>query len=1689
MRPACKPSPLGLPLTCPQVIGATDADVLLAYLGANADTIVNVNASEWVPRILLNTAQGKLTTTLFGDSPINQTLNTTGELQSSYTYAALLKLLEESNQVGVCMLGVFVQQMVLSPPATSEDNCITIWSLQKHAAVLRLKLSERVECGMDYRASLDIERLEAHMQLLAHLEPLERTRACLQANDFIDGLESAISLPAKGLRDNLDQMERLLEGLQDIWEASRSDPSGDTLLEVTSLAGYASSGFSELLLWEQSARSVIAASERVSGLFSTDAEASPGEAVIDIQNTGSILRSILEELPAEGLPEVAYDLKMLQKDMHDLFPFMSRAAHALQAASGAVIELLSKMTAVTAVINTLDPEVAFRVMDSISQLDDLNFSAVDQAITTTAAMLDGVPPLADKAESAHFWLNQQSCDAGDPCLVDQLRQKVDASLELIASRKGSLATLLAQLPDTIATLNSVLLNPADKKAGPVALCATDLTRFAEKLPVYLKSLQAQMDEPLALASSAGHVFFYHVGALLEPSRVDSHRTSLALVQNGKNITSALLDARLKFTRAKYANLLKQMKKITDYVSYLDNHVNPPQLQDLLAHTRQFLRPSSSQLDDIETLFPVSGLLMHLQRFPTAFIAAIGDIPPSPSKSMQHLAPDTERLKVLVAILFPDVRGLLVQMVDLSQTDSFCLRNPSCLASVQTRVYALSRRVKELKWHLTALARLSEDVKPLLVTRIQTLELFERVAPEIEIWSSWAHTTQETVPHREIGNSSSLHALLEHAICKESRMRVAIGLELQADASIGPCHFQDDGSEGKRVANPLIFGLDSAAETAELFLALMEQLELVQREVDSTAAVISEQAKSSATLSDDAAEQATSLTSSFLQVMDSFDVLSASRDAVAGVIAFVADARQAETAVRAVMSGAAMTSHADKADLVLQRSSDAPTRPFDCRDVPQECADLSRFVGDADSLFLEFNLELSQDSSQLPQTLLVALGQSLCTFQHGMTTFEGEITQFVDATEKNTRLLLQGPEALRGGDSPQCAHNDRFCLAEIQRSDITYRKLVFPLLFLQFWSLGAPPLGFDYCGTMMERRFTVPGLFSQYALQSSTFLQHVSTWPIVCERYTHLLAYVPMVSAGCNLQESAFFASLDPFGAVAQVSPIILPTGDEYRGSLDSLAVARQLDTVFACGRTGQAAPWMLYSFPADQLEIGWNNRPAPFYVERPIRACSATRIHLQPSTGKPKCLVAWDKMRQLLWIGNTARQGEPGVAKAYELVPEVCADGSSGYGLSEFVRAEMHYGPLVVSFAFTLDILGDEFVSLARCDNFGRNERPCKLDFHRADRMRNDLKFGNRKPLESLRVPSGIGSVVSDTSLGVRATAGGFFHISYVGTTVENIEWTERTSGHPEDRVFVFRVPILQTGIRKSIDRVAFSLYGVNVIPGGLGLMPILPTEPNPADTWPQSWERRLASSSVSPGMDPFSEVTTHGRRLQDEDCLKLDFGLPFPIPAPVIFFGFDLGLIFIHGKFLVQPTLEAKLVGSFCVDDLKVTMGVEQRTGFRAKLDLSAAIRWFIKGDLILDGSVMQLQLMPTVSVNAKSGLTSGRLDVGIQPLVISVSAGVYFPTLKFCKFGGCCCFGICVYFWLPCGLQWGGRNSWNVGRLSLGGTGRPFTLFGNDGDSRDRTPPLAGKVTFTQQGQRQAAVAFGGFKEKGARYAQPNP
>ena len=477
---------------------------------------------------------------------------------------------------------------------------------------------------------------------------------------------------------------------------------------------------------------------------------------------------------------------------------------------------------------------------------------------------------------------------------------------------------------------------------------------------------------------------------------------------------------------------------------------------------------------------------------------------------------------------------------------------------------------------------------------------------------------------------------------------------------------------------------------------------------------------------------------------------------------------------------------------LLKAAENGGSPFDCIDRPADCPAIPTFLPRLEEFHRQYAFDVEvPDRMNTPRTLLSGLGVGLCVYRTGMSYIEEGIKEMVAPLKEMTKTMSQGPSALddEAENLPPACDEEKapFCILATHRSTSIYRSVLFPAFYLHFWSLGSPPI-LNPCGGLMQPKFIVPGLFSEYAMQSSTFLKHKWEYRLLfkCNVFAHIMAFtyaVPQTSSSypeCDTVVPTLIASVDPWGSVKAIHEIYAPrlsTGyiEPYGGGFTGLAVSTDDSAVWACGRWRRETGWHLFSFRLSDFDHGLGPAENGRYNQHTRTACYVKP--LPASFQPPSCTLTWDKSKRWLWFGSLAQPDEFSQFMGYD-VGTVPGDGSCSTIGS--VRSTMQAGEHVTAFSFMTDLLGDDYVAIARCDPLLKGNQPCKAEFYETTRSRSGLDLTTKDPISKIRVPSGISSLTHDTSLGVQAVGGGFIHVAFNGMTTLNSDATEGANGDPE---------------------------------------------------------------------------------------------------------------------------------------------------------------------------------------------------------------------------------------------------------------------------------------------------------------------
>lgn len=339
------------------------------------------------------------------------------------------------------------------------------------------------------------------------------------------------------------------------------------------------------------------------------------------------------------------------------------------------------------------------------------------------------------------------------------------------------------------------------------------------------------------------------------------------------------------------------------------------------------------------------------------------------------------------------------------------------------------------------------------------------------------------------------------------------------------------------------------------------------------------------------------------------------------------------------------------------------------------------------------------------------------------------------------------------------------------------------------------------------------------------------------------------------------------------------------------------------------------------------------------------------------------------------------------------------------------------------------------------------------------------------KVPHGIVSLAWDMS--IDAWVGRHFSAAFIGTTAEHADAHATSGAEPEDRVMMFRQPIVTTGTRKSADNVQLTLLGFDLI-GPMQIFPNMPTYgPGSAAAWAAAnnarSRRRLQGESPTCGDD--MELSADGERC-DLKAGAEDSGFsmedlpngckvflvplmepitwkPFMTPAGIDGIEFKILIfpgLFLGGGITMHMILSLDLRAELCIAEM--TIKATPIPNFTLRLLASIYLDIFIlRGGIEVQADLLRVSLEPTLAIMLKSGFDAGaKIDLVLKPIVICIIAFVDYRWIKWCKLG---------FLKIPCGLTWNRLADFELACFHIG-TGVRITLMelGTDGADKDGAP-----------------------------------
>ena len=1591
----------------------------------------------------------------------------------------------------VCRLGVIVEYLEIVPPTKPSSLCDAVWEWKKRAEVIRVGLAANASCGR-YFAMWELEQLQHFEARLETLKPAITVDACLQASTFASGVRRAVELPAEALQRNLKDLEAVLQGLEDAWTsmAGSTETTAAKLARerVLLLVPSAVQRVREVVEWDNNAHSVANAVHQVAAVLAFEKEIGAGTATGQLQQWGAMIRSILDGLPSEipNLASVFSSVKLqaqLVADRAGLVESSVPPAETLIQQAAALLQMLD------AAVETLNPEPVRRA--EMGKLGEIDFGLIDGLLDTAFAYVADNRNLRTTMSPLRPRVHVDACtsrvDLGsEGCQIRGILEATNLVRELLSQLHSA---GLEDFPDLAA--GAIASLPDDMKATSemLAECMAALADMKSRLPDYLDAIDAVAGGQAERVHQVSDIFFAHLDAM-DSSAAEVLR-AIDNLRGSSDVIGVLRTAATRLSVEKHSALLKATTKLQFVFSNLGDRLFSTPFKQLLSVISTSLTPVTNTIADLENFLLRKRYVDHLLALPAEFLKELLSFNNSlvtmgrPASLVPHSGAIAEEVDKLFSTL-PIIQS---DLLDVLLANSTCLNTPLCQASLLVKVHKARLATHALHHKLRLLPGMTDRLKEPLLALVDIMDVNYKLAPDLELMDIWATSTLDGVtpaatPGSWTAQQPPILRQLSGALCNELARRAEQGRDSAPLFELElPCSELEVMYEF--ATNTTELGVTQSAESWDLWHKLVSSITSFKSDLSGQHELMVSEFLEVAAARSRYRELSTNFTSAF--------------SAMAPAYSKAFEYQVSMQPVFNLEDGILLTQHDTEASMTiqeisnlqistlatLQRTAAASGDPWTCAEAPKICAHVVALAPQVEASHVEL---LFSGALMVPTTLLTGTGEVLCGLVGGAQAYEATLDEFVPRLEGQILKYLQESGTLTSSAPPTCHPSDRFCLNKVSRSDLLYRTMFFNIYYIHFWSLTSYPLA-RTCSGILKRRFTPPGLWSGSALQSSTFWDHRELrlgFMLKCAQFNHLLAYAPAMPGGCTDAYQSFFAAIYQSGALALVFPVHLPDGAVYRGSLTGLAISRDDGTLWACGRDDTSSPWYLYSFRLNEMAFGWDGvdqMEGYQHPEIPLRMCHRKELpsELRVAQGKEKCTLSWDKRSRWLWVGNLAQEDADGQAWGYDL-----QDVGEGCMTTRYHRRHMSYGKHVSAFTFLTDILGDDYVGLSRCDNYNRNNAPCAMEFFDVSSGRSDTDIVGKSPGTKIRTPAGIGSLMHDTNLGVSPYEGGYFHMSFIGMTSENVGQTADFGADPEDRVFVVRTPFLSTGIRKRVDNIRLSIFGIAIIPGGTPLVPIIPLRPD--EDFISTANRRLSSGEDaltihSTGAVSSAASGSHPRKLREsvpEGCIDLSAYLVNFNDGVGVDLSLNIGVGRISGGFWIRPKLVIGMVGAWCMRDMSLTLGLDIQFGVQASFSLSASMYVF-KGGVSMRGTVLDLQFLPIATLSLKSGSVQPKLLVAIK--LISIRLSAWYEVRACIKI--CCAKAGFAKICFPCGLKWCGRKSFGIGTINVAGDGRRRDVLNMRSWKPDRTPPTVGTVTLSQMNADLALVKFAQFVDRDSEIA----
>lgn len=1098
----------------------------------------------------------------------------------------------------VCTLGMYLSYLEMQPSGAASALCDGALLWMERADTLRVAAAQDVACGVGPALSSDA-RLRGLESRLRAIEPASWMGKCTQLHDFLRGVRTSVELPSLSLAHKLEELEGMLGGLAQIWESVNAREGGATTAvqggaprvvdpeeiaaeqeaanaQILQILPHLLATITDVSQWHPVARALSDSVHSAVGVVHADGV--QVHTVAHFERWGVALRGVIDRLSG-GLPAVAGAFQSLQSQISAMLPTVQRVVTASNGLAAEISSVTTTLLKMRTKLRALKPEAAFAAMYRLEELEALNYTRVEELLGASRACV----------QVSVAWLSgsvgPMAAIASDAEAPTSAVAKIVELQEMLAARGGGTRDQLRKFTNKLAAAGSTLLDRLKEEGEVLFSCADAVSEAATLLPPYLEAVAALAGTPLGIVRDASDLFSATMTPVMRDA--DDKLDAITVLEGGREMSDALQEAAAKFTPEVYTALDKES---TDLIRYFNNFgptVITDEWRGYLAYADGLLRPAIVQLERVLVVFEVEQYWEHLRLLASTLLEKLDAISRATARAPDEWPPTgastpsaAAALESAVGHAFDLLAGIQSELADAAAPGSTCLEQVECTADLQVNVRQMRHYTRELTQAVQRTSSsLAASMRGPLVAMLDVPDFATEVLPELEVLSMWARVTNGLVPdgtaYSHLGDSP-IQQQFARALCMEMQLRDAQGRDASPPAWFkAPCTSLDLGSELLDTDdNPFLHGIRTSAEMSDLFETKMTEVaSAFNDDFYNMSTRMVELVESADGASRDFDASARGFVDAFVGVADVF----ATVQTYVSKMPTIFDLKEKGLQVRTKMEE--FVSLEDLDDLskttsgaLLHAFDGTSSSPFSCQEKPIDCTDVPSFLPRLKSLSAQLVFDTSVPNRlNTPLTLYSGLGKSLCVFRTGSRYIEEGLQAMIGPLEQLTVRMKMGPTAVADADgvaeeagrrlqtvstpAPKCQPDDAYCLVTAPRGTVLYRSIFFPALYLHFFSLAAPAV-IDPCSVasenappgldtpVMQTRWTVPGLYSSYALQSSTFLRHrtVSRAVFQCPQYTHLLAYAWVLPPGkCEKLHPSLLAAVDPWGGLKEVKEVYVPT--------------------------------------------------------------------------------------------------------------------------------------------------------------------------------------------------------------------------------------------------------------------------------------------------------------------------------------------------------------------------------------------------------------------------------------------------------------------------------------------------------------------------------------------------------------------